>query len=137
LDTVDPWNLTQIMLAEGKEMTKQAESAQRVKILSEATIFVALSIVLKDVLPPIWHMPQGGSITIAGLVPLIWFSLRRGAKWGIFAGFVYGLVHALLPGSYIIHPFQENTHRRTNSRHHIGHLRQICMFLLIGSTVFR
>jgi thiamine transporter len=87
-------------------MTKQAESAQRVKILSEATIFVALSIVLKDVLPPIWHMPQGGSITIAGLVPLIWFALRRGAKWGIFAGFVYGLVHALLPGSYLIHPVQ-------------------------------
>ncbi len=87
-------------------MTKQAEIAQRVKILSEATIFVALSIVLKDVLPPIWHMPQGGSVTIAGLVPLIWFSLRRGAKWGIFAGFVYGLVHAILPGSYIIHPVQ-------------------------------
>jgi thiamine transporter len=51
-------------------------------------------------------MPQGGSVTIAGLVPLIWFALRRGAKWGIFAGFVYGLVHALLPGSYIIHPVQ-------------------------------
>jgi len=90
---------------EGK-MTKQAESAQRVKILSEATIFIALTIALKDVLPPIWHMPQGGSITIAGLVPLVWFALRRGAKWGIFAGFVYGLVHALLPGSYIIHPVQ-------------------------------
>ena len=91
---------------EGK-MAKQAESAaQRVRILSEATIFIALTIALKDVLPPIWHMPQGGSITIAGLVPLVWFALRRGAKWGIFAGFVYGLVHALLPGSYIIHPVQ-------------------------------
>ncbi len=87
-------------------MTKQTESAQRVKILAEATIFISLSVVLKDVLPPIWHMPQGGSVTIAGLVPLIWFALRRGAKWGIFAGFVYGLVHALLPGSYIIHPVQ-------------------------------
>ena len=87
-------------------MTEQAKSAQRVKIVSEATVFIALSIVLKDVLPPIWHMPQGGSITIAGLVPLIWFALRRGAKWGIFAGFVYGLVHALIPGSYIIHPIQ-------------------------------
>lgn len=87
-------------------MTEQVKTAQRVRILSEATIFIALSIVLKDVLPPIWEMPQGGSITIAGLVPLIWFALRRGAKWGIFAGFVYGLVHALLPGSYVIHPVQ-------------------------------
>ena len=106
LSTVDPSNLIQVMLAEGNRMTEQAKTAQRVKILSEATIFIALSIVLKDVLPPIWHMPQGGSITIAGLVPLIWFALRRGAKWGIFAGFVYGLVHALLPGSYVIHPVQ-------------------------------
>jgi thiamine transporter len=87
-------------------MTEQSKSAQRVKILAEATVFIALSIVLKDVLPPIYHMPQGGSVTIAGLVPLIWFALRRGTAWGSFAGFAYGLVHALLPGSYIIHPVQ-------------------------------
>jgi thiamine transporter len=87
-------------------MTDQSKSAQRVKILAEATIFVALSIVLKDVLPPIYEMPQGGAVTIAGLVPLIWFALRRGPYWGFFAGFVYGLIHALLPGAYIIHPVQ-------------------------------
>lgn len=34
-------------------------------------------------------------------------------------------------------PFQENTHRRTNSRHHIGHPWQICMFLPSGPIVFR
>ncbi len=87
-------------------MTEQSLSAQGVRILAEATIFIALTIVLKDVLPPIYEMPQGGAVTIAGLVPLIWFSLRRGAKYGIFAGFVYGLIHAILPGSYIIHPIQ-------------------------------
>ena len=81
-------------------------SALRVRILAEATIFIALTIVLKDALPPIYHMPQGGSVTIAGLVPLIWFALRRGAKYGVFAGFVYGLMHAFLPGAYIIHPAQ-------------------------------
>jgi len=87
-------------------MTEASLSAQRVKILAEATIFIALTIVLKDVLPPIYHMPQGGSVTIAGLVPLLWFALRRGVKYGVFAGFVYGLIHAFLPGSYIIHPVQ-------------------------------
>jgi thiamine transporter len=106
LNTVDPQNLNQIILAEGKSMTNQSLSAQRVKILAEATIFIALSIVLKDVLPPIYEMPQGGAVTIAGLVPLIWFALRRGAKYGIFAGVVYGAIHAILPGSYIIHPVQ-------------------------------
>jgi thiamine transporter len=81
-------------------------STQRVRILSEASIFIALTIVLKDLLPPLFQMPQGGSVSIAGLVPLLWFALRRGLKWGVFAGFVYGLIHAFLPGSFIIHPVQ-------------------------------
>jgi len=85
-------------------MAKQ--SALKVKVLAEATVFIALTIVLKDVLPPIYEMPQGGSVTIAGLVPLLWFALRRGLKYGLFAGFVYGLIHAFLPGAYIMHPVQ-------------------------------
>ena len=106
LNTVDPQNLNQIILAEGNNVTNQSLSAQKVKILAEATVFIALSIVLKDVLPPIYEMPQGGAVTIAGLVPLMWFALRRGAKYGIFAGFIYGAIHAVLPGSYIINPVQ-------------------------------
>jgi len=90
----------------GKNVTKQSSSAQGVKVLAEATIFISLTIVLKDVLPPIYEMPQGGAVTIAGLVPLLWFSLRRGAKYGIFAGLVYGTIHAFLPGAYIISPVQ-------------------------------
>lgn len=82
------------------------QSALKVKVLAEATVFIALTIVLKDVLPPIYEMPQGGSVTIAGLVPLLWFALRRGLKYGLFAGFVYGLIHAFLPGAYIMHPVQ-------------------------------
>jgi thiamine transporter len=78
----------------------------RTRILAELTIFVALTIVLKDVLPPIFEMPQGGAITIAGLVPLVWFALRRGLKYGVIAGLVYGLIHAFLPGAYIVHPLQ-------------------------------
>jgi thiamine transporter len=90
----------------GKKTTEESASAQRVKILAEATVFVALTIVLKDVLPPIYELPQGGSVTIAGLVPLLWFALRRGLRYGVFAGFIYGLIHAILPGAYIIHPVQ-------------------------------
>ncbi len=75
------------------------------KILSETSVVVALSIILKDVLPPIYHLPQGGSITVAGLVPLVWFALRRGFRYGLFAGFVYGSVHMAL-GGYVINPVQ-------------------------------
>jgi thiamine transporter len=87
-------------------MTEASLSATRVKVLAETTVFIALTIVLKDVLPPIYHMPQGGSVTIAGLVPLIWFALRRGPKYGVFAGSIYGIIHAFLPGAYIMHPLQ-------------------------------
>jgi len=75
------------------------------KILAETSVVIALSFILKDILPPIYELPQGGSITIAGLVPLLWFALRRGLKYGLFAGFVYGLVHMAF-GGYVINPIQ-------------------------------
>ena len=75
------------------------------KVLTELSVIVALSIILKDVLPPIYHLPQGGSITIAGLIPLLWFTLRRGFRFGVFAGVIYGLVHMSL-GGYVINPVQ-------------------------------
>lgn len=75
------------------------------KILAEASVIIALSFILKDILPPIYELPQGGSITIAGLVPLLWFTLRRGVYYGAFAGGVYGLIHMSF-GGYIINPIQ-------------------------------
>ncbi len=76
------------------------------RILAELTIFVSLTVVLRDILPPLFEMPLGGSVTIAGLVPIIWFSLRRGLKYGVLAGAAYGVINAFLPGAYIIHPAQ-------------------------------
>jgi thiamine transporter len=75
-------------------------------MLAELTVFVALTVVFRDVLPPLLTMPQGGSVTIAGLVPIIWFSLRRGLKYGVLAGAIYGVINAFLPGAYVIHPVQ-------------------------------
>ena len=104
-------NLNQVILAEGKNMNQNTTEHPHkhhfpTRILSELTIFVALTIVLRDILPPLFEMPQGGSVTIAGLVPIIWFSLRRGLKYGVLAGAVYGIINAFLPGAYIIHPIQ-------------------------------
>ena len=76
------------------------------KILAEGTVIIALTVILKDILPPIYHLPQGGSVSAAGMVPLLWFSLRRGLRSGLEAGTVYGLVNMILPGSYIVDPVQ-------------------------------
>jgi len=49
--TVDPLNLIQVMLAEGKFMSK---SLICTKVLTEAVDVVALTFVLKDLLPSIY-----------------------------------------------------------------------------------
>jgi len=75
------------------------------KILAEGTVIIALTVILKDILPPVYRFPQGGSVSLAGMVPLLWFSLRRGLRSGLEAGTVYGLVNMAL-GGYIVDPIQ-------------------------------
>jgi thiamine transporter len=91
------------MLAEGKIVSKATSVT---KIIAEGTVIIALTVILKDVLPPIIHLPQGGSVSVAGMVPLLWFSLRRGLRSGLEASVIYGLVNMLLPGSYVVDPVQ-------------------------------
>jgi thiamine transporter len=66
------------------------------KVLAEMSIFVALATALSFIV--VYTLPQGGSITAASMVPIIWLALRRGPKVGIIAGVLYGLIQfALLP----------------------------------------
>jgi thiamine transporter len=75
------------------------------KILSEAAVLVALAGVLNFV--KIYTLPQGGSITAGAMVPICWFALRRGLKWGVFAGIVFSFVVMLNPVDfYVVHPVQ-------------------------------
>ena len=76
------------------------------RIIAEATTIIAVTVALKDILPPIFQLPQGGSVTAASMIPLLWFSLRRGLRSGLEAGAIYGLIHMILPGSYIVSPVQ-------------------------------
>jgi len=79
------------------------------KVLAEVIVIVALSGVLYSVRP--FSLPYGGSITLGSMVPVMWLSLRRGAKIGIFAGAVFGLLALpidvlMLPYSPIANPAQ-------------------------------
>lgn len=76
--------------------------------MAEAIVFIALAnalYIVSKIYLPFLHLPQGGSITIGSMVPLIWFALRRGPRWGIEAGLVYGLVHMVISGD-IYYPTQ-------------------------------
>jgi thiamine transporter len=73
------------------------------KVLAEIALFTALATTLSLIV--IYVMPQGGSITLASMVPIIWLALRRGPKIGIATGLLYGIIQfMLLP--YAIDPIQ-------------------------------
>ena len=65
----------------------------RIKILAESAIMVALATVLSML--KIWQSPYGGSVTLLSMVPIILLSMRRGVKVGLLAGFVYSLIQLL------------------------------------------
>ena len=73
------------------------------RIIAETVMFVALATVLSYI--QLFRLPQGGSVTAASMVPILWLALRRGPRIGLFAAILYGVVQfALEP--YIFHPAQ-------------------------------
>jgi thiamine transporter len=91
-------NLTQIILAEGKN-TDKTKITFSTRIIAEVVIFVALATALSFII--IYTLPQGGSITAGSMVPILWLALRRGPKIGLFAGAVYGVVQLIvMPYAY-------------------------------------
>ena len=73
------------------------------KILAEMATTVALAYALSLIVP--FRLPQGGSITVVSMVPIMWFALRRGPKMGVLEGIVYGFVRTLRQ-PFIVHPIQ-------------------------------
>ena len=73
------------------------------KIIAEIAVFVSLATVLSFI--KIFILPQGGSVTAASMVPILWLALRRGPKVGLFAAVLYGIVQLVVdPMAY--HPVQ-------------------------------
>ncbi len=54
---------------------------------------------------PFLEMPQGGRVTLAAMVPVLFVALRRGPRVGILAGMALGLV-VLVEEPFIYHPVQ-------------------------------
>lgn len=71
--------------------------------LAYAGICVAMSFALSYV--KLWDMPNGGSITLVSLLPLMLYSYIFGTKKGVFVGFVYGILQAV-QDPWLIHPAQ-------------------------------
>lgn len=73
------------------------------RCIALAGVCVAMSFALSYV--KLWEMPQGGTVTLVSLLPLMIFAYIYGPKKGVLAGFVYGILQAV-QDPYIIHPAQ-------------------------------
>ena len=75
--------------------------------LTESAMLIALAIVLelvgKTVFPP---MPFGGQLTLASMLPIVLISYRHGVRWGVTAGFGYGLIQMALGAATVTAAFQ-------------------------------
>ncbi|MDU2064901.1 MAG: energy-coupled thiamine transporter ThiT [Sporomusaceae bacterium] len=74
-----------------------------VRMIVHVGLMVALTVILH--MFRLYHMPQGGSITLGGMLPLLFLAYAYGPIGGYLGGFVYGLIN-LLQDPYILHPIQ-------------------------------
>ena len=72
-------------------------------MLINVALMLALTIILHQL--RIFHMPQGGSVTLGAMVPLLFLTYRYGAGIGCLAGFLYGMIN-LMQDAFIVHPLQ-------------------------------
>jgi len=83
----------------GKNTKKGFDS----RSIAFAAVCIAMSFALSYL--RIVKLPQGGSITVASLLPLMLYSYMFGTKKGVFAGLIYGVLQAF-QDTYILHPAQ-------------------------------
>lgn len=73
------------------------------KSIAYAAVCIAASFALSYI--KFLQMPQGGSVTLVSLLPLMIYSYMFGVKKGVAAGAVYGILQAV-QDPFIIHPAQ-------------------------------
>lgn len=65
----------------------------KTRILTECALMVALATLLSFL--TLYSLPQGGSITLCSMLPLLYAAHRHGVRWGILTGFVHGLLQMI------------------------------------------
>lgn len=79
------------------QKTSTPASAQiRERILATATGGMAIALASVLSLIKLFNMPQGGSVTAASMLPILFAALALGPVWGISIGAVYGILQFVL-----------------------------------------
>lgn len=79
----------------------------RAKFGTKAVVYGGLCMAIAFILSYVrfYHWPQGGSITLASMLPMFVYAYIFGPVAGITAGSAYGLLQ-LIQDPYIVHPVQ-------------------------------
>jgi thiamine transporter len=80
---------------------------KKVKLNTRMIVHIGLMLALTVILHTfrLYHMPQGGSVTLGGMIPLLLIAFRYGPAVGYLSGFSYGLIN-LIQDPFILHPIQ-------------------------------
>ena len=71
-----------------------SRSVTKTRVMVECALMIALATILGYI--PLFELPQGGSITLFSTLPIMVVGWRHGLKWGVFTGFVHGLIQMML-----------------------------------------
>lgn len=74
-----------------------------VSMAASSGLMLAMAVILTAF--PFYRMPNGGSVTLGGMLPLFFISFAYGPEVGMLAGFAYSLMN-LVMAPYILHPVQ-------------------------------
>lgn len=73
------------------------------RMLANAALCIALSFVLSYI--RLYKLPQGGSITLASMLPLFLFAYAYGVGPGMLVGAAYGILQ-FIQEAYFVHPIE-------------------------------
>ena len=74
-----------------------------VSMAASSGLMLAMAVILTAF--PFYRMPNGGSVTLGGMLPLFFISFAYGPEVRMLAGFAYSLMN-LVMAPYILHPVQ-------------------------------
>ncbi|MDF2569655.1 MAG: putative proton-coupled thiamine transporter YuaJ [Sporomusa sp.] len=73
------------------------------RIMAHIGLAIALAVILHAF--QLYKMPQGGSVTLGSMLPILLMAVYYGPEVGVLTGFLYGIVN-LIQNPYILHPIQ-------------------------------
>lgn len=99
------WSLLTALVLAGVVMYIMTRDKRKwtTRMMANASLCIALAFILSYV--KLYEMPQGGSVTLASMLPVFMFAYAYGVAPGLMVGFAYGLLQ-FVQGGWFVHPVQ-------------------------------